>query len=143
MRARDRLGAVVLVGLLWGTWAAADITRSGDVAGTVKSEDGTALPGATVKLAGATLIQKEITQVTDSRGIYRFVNVNPGNYTLTFNMQGFTTKEVDVNVNVGRTSSIDVVLPLAKAAEQVVVRGKLRSWTRRLPSSRQTTASRS
>jgi hypothetical protein len=110
--------------VFWVSWAAADITRSGDVAGTVKSEDGTALPGATVKLAGATLIQNEISQVTDSRGIYRFVNINPGNYTLTFNMQGFTTREVDVNVNVGRTSTIDVVLPLAKASEQVVVRGE-------------------
>ncbi len=121
MRARDRFGTLLLVGLLWGTWAAADITRSGEVVGTVRGEDGSALPGATVTLAGETLIQKEITQATDSRGLYRFLNVNPGTYTLTVSLQGFATKQVTVNVNVGRTSTIDVDLPLQKASEQVVV----------------------
>ena len=49
MRARDRFGTLVLIGLLWGSWAAADVTRSGDVTGVVKGEDGSdikAVPGA-------------------------------------------------------------------------------------------------
>ena len=92
MRIRGRFGTLLLIGLLWGTWAAADITRSGEVVGAVKGEDGSALPGATVTLAGETLIQKEITQATDSRGTYRFLNVNPGTYTLTISLQGFATK---------------------------------------------------
>jgi carboxypeptidase family protein/TonB-dependent receptor-like protein len=121
MRVRDRFGTLVLIGLLWGSWAAADITRSGEVVGTVKGEDGSALPGATVTLSGATLIQKEITQTTDSRGAYRFLNLNPGTYTLTFSLQGFATKDATVNVNVGRSTVIDIDLALAKAAEQVVV----------------------
>jgi hypothetical protein len=87
----------------------------------VKGEDGAALPGTSVTLAGATLIQNEITQPTDSRGIYRFLNVNPGTYTLTFSLQGFTTKVVSITVNTGRTSTIDIDLAVAKAAEQVVV----------------------
>jgi len=124
MRARARFRFLFAIGVLSASLAAADITRSGDVAGTVKSPDGTVLPGASVKLAGETLIQKEITQVTDARGLYRFPNVNPGNYTLTFSMDGFQTREVAVTVNVGRTSSIDVELPLVKAAEQIVVRGE-------------------
>ena len=124
MRARGRFGTLLLIGLLWGSWAAADITRSGEVVGTIKGEDGSALPGVTVTLAGATLIQNEITQATDSRGIYRFLNVNPGTYTVTASMQGFSTKVVTVTVNTGRTSTIDIDLPLAKAAEQVVVQAQ-------------------
>lgn len=123
MRGGARFGVLFAIGIFWSCLASADITRSGEVVGTVKSDDGTILPGATVKLAGETLIQREITQISDARGSFRFNNVNPGSYTLTINMDGFGAKEVAVIVNVGRTSTIDVVLPLARTAEQVMVRG--------------------
>ena len=124
MRAGARFGILLAIGVFWGGLAYADITRSGEVVGTVESDDGTILPGATVKLAGETLIQREITQTTDERGSFRFLNVNPGSYTVTVTMDGFGAREVTVNVNVGRTSTIDVVLPLARTAEEVMVRGE-------------------
>jgi hypothetical protein len=124
MRLRNRFVVLVLGGLLAGLIARADVSRSGDIAGTVKSQDGTVLPGTSVKLTGPTLIQRELLQTTDQRGNYRFTTVPPGTYTLTFNLDGFATKEVSVIVNVGRTASIDVDLPLSRAQEQLVVRAE-------------------
>ena len=124
MRAGTRFGILFAIGVFCGVLAWADITRSGEVVGTVESDDGTILPGATVKLAGETLIQREITQTADERGGFRFLNVNPGSYTLTVTMEGFGPREVAVTVNVGRTSTLDVVLPLARTAAEVTVRGE-------------------
>lgn len=124
MRAGSRFRILFVVGLLLSCFAAADITRTGEVVGTVKGEDGTVLPGATVTLAGEGLIQKEITQATDARGTYRFNNVPPGSYTLTVTLDRFRKSEVAVTVNVGRTSTIDATLALAGTAEEVVVQGQ-------------------
>ena len=124
MRAGSRFRILFAVGVFWSCLAAADITRTGEVVGTVKSEDGTVLPGATVTLAGDALIQKSITQTTDARGTYRFNNVPPGNYTLTVALDRFRKSEVAVTVNVGRTSTIDATLAVGGTAEEVVVRAQ-------------------
>ena len=124
MRAGSRFRILFAIGVFWSCLAAADITRSGEVVGTVRGEDGNPLPGTTVTLAGETLIQKEVRETTDGRGVYRFNNVPPGTYTMTLDMQGFAKKQFTVTVAVGRTSTIDVTLPLAAAAEELVVRAE-------------------
>lgn len=124
MRAGCRVRILFAIGVFWSCLAAADISRTGEVVGTIKGEDGTLLPGVTVRLAGEGLIQKEITQTTDARGTYRFNNVPPGNYTLTFSLDRFRSKQVAVTVNVGRTSAIDEMLTLAGTAEEVLVRAE-------------------
>ena len=121
MRARDRIRILLLLGAFWSGWAGADITRTGEIFGTVKGEDGTLLPGATVRLTGDALIQREVFQTTDSRGTYRFNNVLPGDYLVTVTMGGFATSQTRVTVNVGRTSSIETALPLSRAAEELIV----------------------
>ncbi len=123
-RTRNRILAVLLGGLLASSAAIADSTRTGEVHGSVRSDDGTPLPGATVRLSGEKLIQREITQTTDARGSFRFANVNPGDYTLSVSMEGFAGTEVNVTVNVGRTSTIETTLALARASEELVVRAE-------------------
>jgi hypothetical protein len=104
--------------------ARGDIKTSGEILGTVQSEDKSVLPGATVTLTGAGLIQKSITQTSTSAGRFRFSNLNPGTYTLTVSLAGFTTREVAVTVAVGKASEVDVNLALAKTSEAVTVQAE-------------------
>jgi hypothetical protein len=124
MRAGSRAWIFLVIGFLLSGLAAADITRTGEIVGTIKGEDGAPLPGATVKITSDALIQKEITQTTDARGTFRFNNLNPGAYTVSISLDRFRSKEVAVTVNVGRTSTLDEALALAGTAEEVVVRGE-------------------
>src|SRR5690349_13719255 len=102
MRAGSRAWIFLVIGFLLSGLAAADITRTGEIVGTIKGEDGAPLPGATVKITSDALIQKEITQTTDARGTFRFNNLNPGAYTVSISLDRFRSKEVAVTVNVGR-----------------------------------------
>jgi hypothetical protein len=58
--------------------------------GTVRDASGGVLPGVTVEAASPALIEKVRTAVTDSSGVYRIVNLDPGAYTLTFALEGFS-----------------------------------------------------
>ena len=62
-----------------------------DVAGIVKDTSGAILPGVTVEAASPALIEKARTVVTDGSGQYRFIDLQPGTYTVTFTLPGFTT----------------------------------------------------
>ena len=87
-------------------------TSMGTVQGTVKDATGAVLPGAMVVLVNeATNVRSE--RVTNSSGYYVFVNVRPGTYTLTVEMQGFSKAEVTaftvgVNETVARQVSLQV-----------------------------------
>ncbi|MEO8432210.1 MAG: carboxypeptidase-like regulatory domain-containing protein, partial [Acidobacteriota bacterium] len=61
--------------------------QTGNVYGNVTDEQGGRLPGVSVTLSG---VGAPNTQVTDARGEYRFLNLSPGTYTLTYDLQGFT-----------------------------------------------------
>ena len=59
------------------------------ISGVVKDAQGSVIPGVTVEAASPALIEKVRTAVTDSSGVYRIVNLDPGAYTLTFALEGF------------------------------------------------------
>src|SRR4051812_34139788 len=73
-----RLNGFVLAALLVAAAAHAQ-TSVGTVEGTVTDEQGAILPGASATLTGA---QGSQTAVTDERGLFRFLAVQPGTYTL-------------------------------------------------------------
>src|SRR4029079_13715251 len=62
----------------------------GTLTGTVRDASGAVLPGVTVEAATPALIEKARTAVTDNAGVYRIVNLDPGVYSLTFTLQGFS-----------------------------------------------------
>ena len=49
------------------------------------------IPGVTVEAASPTLIEKTRTAVTDVSGQFQIIQLVPGNYTVTFTLQGFNT----------------------------------------------------
>ncbi len=56
---------------------------TGQIVGTVTDTSGGALPGVTVNLKGEAVVGVQ-TATTNEKGFYRFVNLPPGTYTVTF-----------------------------------------------------------
>ena len=94
----------------------------GNVFGYVADEQGGRLPGVTVTLTG---VGAPKVQTTDSRGEYRFLNLDPGSYTLVYELQGFgkITKS-DVQVSVGQNTNTSAALKISSVETAVVVRGE-------------------
>jgi hypothetical protein len=89
--------------------------------GHVTDSSGAVIPGAQIKL---TLAATGATRQgsTDANGEYQFLQLNPGQYTLTVSGGGFTSAEKrGMNLLVGQPATEDVVLTVASVTEQVVV----------------------
>jgi len=89
--------------------------------GTVFDPQGAAVAKAKVSIANqATGVVREGN--SDPQGFYTFVNVPPGDYKVRVESAGFAGAEINnVRLEVGRTSTIDVKLTVAKAGEIVTV----------------------
>ena len=82
-----RLSSVLLVLTCLGITLspkAAFAQAQGSVTGAVKDASGAVLPGVTVEVASPALIERTRSVVTDGSGQYRFTNLFPGSYTVTF-----------------------------------------------------------
>jgi hypothetical protein len=95
-------------------------TLVGDVTDTTKA----GVPGATVTITHKeTNLSREGT--TDTSGSYRFVNVQPGTYTVKVSMSGFkeySTENVPVTPNT--ISRVDVSLAVGQLAEAITVQSE-------------------
>ncbi len=111
---------VVILACIAGI-AEAQVTVGG-IRGIVKDETAAVLVGVTVEAESPARIGKPAVTVTNNIGLYRFENMPPGVYTVTFSLQGFTTiRRENVRVEVGRTTQLEMTLPLAGAQETVTV----------------------
>jgi hypothetical protein len=98
---------------------------TGSVEGTVKDQTGAVLPGVTVTLSSPGLLGGPRVQVTEIDGAYRFRNLNPGTYSLLFELPGFQRVErTGLAVSADRTVTLDQVLGAATVAEEVTVTGE-------------------
>lgn len=65
---------------------------------------------------------KQRTAITDEQGQYVFPALLPGRYTVRVNGHGFSAYEkLGLNVTDGRTESLDIILKVAGAAEEVII----------------------
>ena len=114
------LTMLALVCCLLSPASFAQSRTSGDIFGTVTDPSGAAVQNATVTLknndTGAT---QDVT--TTSTGAYRFNLLNPGNYTVTANAQGFTGHGQNVTVAVGQASTVNIALQVASASQTIEV----------------------
>jgi hypothetical protein len=106
---------LLIVGLAGRTGAQ---TLTSTVEGTVTDESGAVLPGVTVTLTGPRGPQ---TAVSDAKGQFRFVAVDPDNYKLKVELQGFGAQERDVKVDINKTSTTDFSLKVGGLSEAVNV----------------------
>jgi hypothetical protein len=78
------------LGLLVAAPVSAQIT-TGTVAGSVKDDQGLAVPGATVTLISEARGTRMAPVVTNGTGDFVVPNVTPDTYTVEITMDGFTT----------------------------------------------------
>jgi hypothetical protein len=101
--------------------SAASAQTTGRIVGTVKDAQGAVLPGATVTVTSSAL-QGAQAQVTDPDGLFRFLTLPPGRYTVKVDLSGFRTfEQPDVQVGLDRTVELQLTLQVAGVAETVTV----------------------
>jgi len=97
----------------------------GTLTGTVRDQSGSVLPGVTVEASSPALIEKVRAAVTDTAGQYRIPGLNPGTYSLTFRLSGFTTvTRTGIELSGTSTLTIPVDLRVGTLAETITVTGE-------------------
>ena len=81
-------GLLVLAAVLSAVPAAGQTATTGTVVGTVADPSGAAVAGALVVLRNKAT-NSQATQNTNDAGQYTFVNVVPGDYSITVKKDGF------------------------------------------------------
>jgi hypothetical protein len=93
----------------------------GGITGAVTDPSGAALPDTTVTAVGdqTTLTR---TQKTDSTGVYTFVNLPIGSYTLTFTHDSFQTQKIpSITVQANRTATVNASLSVGAVSTTITV----------------------
>src|SRR5688500_5500603 len=94
------------------------------VAGVVRDASGAVLPGVSVEAASPALIEKVRSVVTDGSGQYRIVDLEPGTYSVTFTLTGFTTiKREGIELRGAGVTTINADMPVGAVAELITVTG--------------------
>ena len=111
--------ALLMAGALAAVAHAQDAT--GALEGRLSDTRGAAVAKATVELRN---VETNATrsQTSDGDGLYRFVQLSVGHYTLSIDATGFArVSEPGIEILVSQTSRIDLQLALASVTESVVV----------------------
>jgi hypothetical protein len=95
---RCRLATTVILVFIVASVAQAQTTAGGSIRGYVKDQQGGVLPGVTLTATSPNVAGAR-TAVSDAGGFYRLLDVPPGDYTVTADLQGFA-KLVRENISV-------------------------------------------
>jgi hypothetical protein len=96
--------------------------QTGTIRGTVKDQQGLALPGATIT-ATSSALQGERTVVTDTDGNYLLRSLPPGSYSLKTEMSGMASVQKTADVPLGGVAQIDITMSISQVQESVTVSG--------------------
>jgi len=91
--------------------------------GTVTTQDGSVVGGATVKLIRKAPTGTPATADTDENGRYEFLNLEPGDYAISIEGEGFKKIEKAVNLKAGDQKTQDFRLEIDVVREKVEVSG--------------------
>jgi len=95
--------------------------RFGGLTGTVTDASGGVLPGATVNITNQATGAIR-TVISAGNGFYTVSDLEPGRYTVEFELQGFSRYELpDVQILLGRTLKVDAQLTVGSITEVVQV----------------------
>ena len=100
--------------------APASAQQGSEVGGTVMDPTGAVIVGATVT---ATDVASgiAISQPTNAAGRYRILGLQPSVYKISCEQTGFKTALIDVALEVGKVTNVDITLEVGDVVEQVVV----------------------
>jgi len=102
-------------------------TTTGAISGRVTDASGAVLPGVTITLSSEAVIGNRGTRATQTGGdgLYRFPALSPGDYSLLFWLEGFTTVSREaIHVGVGFTATVNIVLEVGAVSQSVTVERK-------------------
>jgi hypothetical protein len=126
------LASLFIVGLPLAAHAQASIS------GVVRDTSGAVLPGVTVEASSPVLIEKVRSAVTDGTGRYTIPDLRPGQYSVSFQLAGFSTVVRD-GLTLAGTAVVtaDVQMQVGALSETITVSGEsplvdLQSTTRQV-----------
>ena len=93
--------------------------ETGSISGVVRAEDGSAMPGVTVRASGPSLPAGR-SEVTDADGVFNFQRLPPGTYEVVAELTGLGTVQREAVVALGKDTQLDLVLS-ASMAEEITV----------------------
>jgi hypothetical protein len=97
--------------------------NAADLRGIVRDPQGAAISGATVTVLNPS-INLTRTTTTNEDGLYQFVQLQPGDYQVSAEAQGFKKSLLtDVKLTVGQRADLDIGLELGQLGEIVTVTG--------------------
>jgi hypothetical protein len=95
---------------------------TGTITGRALDSSGGVLPGVEVSVASPSMIGGARSAVTDDQGVYRFTQLAPGEYQVSFKLSGFKTLNItNVRVDVGSTMTINGQMNIDAVSESVTV----------------------
>ncbi len=114
------LASLLAISSISAPYARAQQTLGG-ITGTVADTSGAVVVNATVTLIGdQTKLTR--TQTTNANGLYLFVNLPIGPYTLTFTQAGFESQNIPgIVVQANRTATLNVELKVGNVTESITV----------------------
>jgi hypothetical protein len=116
---------LALIVFMWLAIIPSAAYAQASLAGTVRDASGGVLPGVTVEITSPALIEKVRSNVTDGTGQYRFENLRPGPYVMTFTLPGFATvKREGVELTGTATATVNVELRVGAVEETITVTGE-------------------
>jgi len=106
------------------SFAQAVTSGTGAINGRVSDASQAVMPGVTVTITSPQQMGAR-TAVTDVDGNYRFTAVTPGDYTVMFELAGFSTvRNEGIRVSLGFTATVNTELKVASLQESVTVTGQ-------------------
>jgi len=133
-KCRSGLLAILAFTFCFGITSASAQSQAstGQITGIVTDSTGAVVPNATVKAVNDSTNAEKTTTSNDS-GIYQFILLLPGTYSVTASGGGFEAQTRKATVNVGRTVDVNFSLGVGGVSEIVTVTGEEIQTTREQP----------
>jgi hypothetical protein len=91
--------------------------------GTILDPQGAGIDGATVTLTNQET-NRVLVSTSDSNGVYNFLSLPPGHYSVSAEKEGFKKKVLaNINLAAEQTQSLNIALDIGAASDSVIVNG--------------------
>ncbi|MGE5245633.1 MAG: carboxypeptidase regulatory-like domain-containing protein [Betaproteobacteria bacterium] len=98
--------------------------QTGSILVKAIDQQGAVLPGTTITISSPALVTPQVG-TTDASGVFRFLSLPPGTYSVKFELSSFqTVVRQGIIVSVGQTTPLDVTLKVASVSETLTVTGQ-------------------
>src|SRR6478672_4870530 len=94
--------------------------QTATLVGTVTTSDGAPLPGVTVTVRSKALMGVRTT-VSTGTGDYNLPGLSPGDYTITFGLEGMQTVTRNMTLALGLPTRVDAMMKVSGITEAITV----------------------